>query len=205
VGHARQALRLDRDATVFLFFGMLRKDKGIELLFKAVAGLEGKWQLVIAGPSYDRTESDLREQISWFGIADKVFLDVRYIPEAEVQPYFAAADALVLPYYGRNYRGNYGPMFLGCGYGKPLIVSDVGEMGYLVRRCNLGYAVAPDDVVALREGLQRFIDLPREAREKMSANSGRLGEECSFSNMAKLLSSTYSLSSQQLLHKEAKA
>jgi len=154
---------------------------------------------VIAGPSHDWTEPALLEQISRLGIVDKVLVNVRYIPEAEVQTYFAAADALVLPYSGNNYRGNYGPMFLGCGHARPLIVSDVGEMGCLVRRWNLGYAVVPDDVAALRRGLQRFIQLPPEVRGKMSANSQKLGEECSFANMAKLLSSTYSPCSPQLL------
>lgn len=188
---ARQDLRLDPEATVFLFFGMLRNDKGIDLLIEASTGLEGNWQLLIAGTAFDWTPYGLYKRIAQTSEPERVRIDVRYIPEEEIGRYFRAADAVVLPYRGKNYAGNYGPMFIACGHGKPLIVSDVGEMGRLVRKNHLGYAVRPDDTDALHEALQAFLRLPEAAKAKMGANTRKFAESCSWASMARLLSEVY--------------
>jgi len=188
---ARRALGLDPEATVFLFFGMLRRDKGIETLLAAAAGLAGNWQLLVAGSPFDWTEAALKRAIAAMATSTRILTDIRYIPEPEVEEYFSAADAVVLPYTGRGHLGNFGPMIQACGYGRPLIVSDVGEMGWLVRHHGPGYAVAPDDAGALRAAMDSFLHLSEEARSQMRARARWLAVECSFTRMAEKVSDIF--------------
>lgn len=84
---------------VLVFFGLVRPYKGVDLLIDAAARLPADldWQLVIAGESYE-SEQDYRRQIDECGLADKIRLENRYIPNEEVAQLFAAADLCVLPY-----------------------------------------------------------------------------------------------------------
>ena len=146
---------------------------------------------MIAGSEFHWTAQALAKRISQIKHLGRIRADVRYIPEEEVETFFAAADAVVLPYRGKNYLGNYGPMITACGYERPLIVSDVGEMGWLVRERGLGFAVRPDSVEALLEALQLFIRLPAETREQMQARARKVAQECSFASMARRLADIY--------------
>lgn len=189
---ARQHIRVAYQGPLFLFFGMLRAEKGIELLIEAVARADTDYKVLIAGAPFDWTADELRERIDRSRCAGRILVDVRYIPEAEVASYFFAADAVVMPYRGRNYAGGYGPMILACAYGAPLIVSDLGEMGLLVRDRRLGFAVLPDDAVALGEALDAFVRLPTAEKADMGSQAQKLAEECSFVSTTQRLSDVYS-------------
>ncbi len=190
---ARCALGVEPNKTLFLFFGILGKHKGIETLLAAIAGASGNAHLLIAGAPYNWTPHTLQARINASGCQHKVRAYVRYIPQEETATYFAAADAVILPYSGNHYAGGYGPMMLACGYGKPLIVSDVGEMGWLVRTCRCGYAVGPDDVSALRQALDAFVYLAEVERAQMGARARKLAEENSFARVARRLSDVFSM------------
>jgi glycosyltransferase involved in cell wall biosynthesis len=161
---ARLRLGLPPDATVYLFYGTLRRDKGLSTLLEAFAQTPPKCHLMIAGKPLDLDPPAV----------DGPRITTRYdfIPDGETEIYFAAADALVLP-YEPFYSGSSGPLFDACAYGLPVIASDVSEMGELVRAYALGFTTTPGDVPSLAAALSRFHDL-NDATRAQYALSGRL-------------------------------
>jgi len=159
---ARQRLELDPNETVFLVFGILRKDKRLDLAVEAVTGLLG-CRLIIAGGAHDFTEATVKELIQRKGCEQWVSTDVAYLPEERMHDYFSACDAVIIP-YDSSFRGQSGILTLACGHGKPVIASNVGSLGQAVSEHKLGFAVEPDSASALREGILRFLSLGPEER-----------------------------------------
>ena len=146
---ARKIIGVDYPDPLLLFFGMLRRDKGIEDLLAAVSMATTDYKLLLAGHPMDYTPAEIRELIMRYGVGEKVFAHLIYVPEDQVAAYFSAADALVLP-YNSSYTGGSGPLLKQAGsYGLPVIVTDVAEMGALVRRHGFGTVTHPDNPAAL--------------------------------------------------------
>jgi glycosyltransferase involved in cell wall biosynthesis len=182
---ARARLRLPPGATIFLFFGMLRRDKGIEYLIEATTHLpSGQAAVVVAGAPMEYSADEVRALIHAAGVADRLQPRLGYVPDTEVAWYFAACDALVLP-YTPAYTGGSGPLMKGaCSYGLPVIATDVAEMGRLVREHGLGLVARPGDAGSLADELVRFLTLDRAAREGMRANARALAQANSWEALA---------------------
>ncbi len=93
------AAELTRGGRTILFFGMVRKYKGLDLLLRAMPKVLARVEckLVIAGEFYDSVDKYLN-LIHEFGLEEHVVLENRYIPNEEVAGIFDGADVLVLPY-----------------------------------------------------------------------------------------------------------
>ena len=107
---------------MFLFFGNIRRYKGVfELVkaFKRIGG--GDLRLLIAGKPYDKEiETDLREAVKE-DARIRTFLE--YVPDDEVQVYMNAADAVVLPYLEITTSA---VLLLALSFGKPVIAPSLG-------------------------------------------------------------------------------
>ena len=151
---ARAALGLPPDAPVFLFFGFIRRYKGLAVLLNAwpevVRQLPGA-RLVVAGEFY-ADEDALRLRAAALG--DSVRLDADYIPDDRVGLYFGAADAVVQPYLTATQSGVAQIAF---HYGRPVVTTDVGGLAETVPDGVAGLVVPPDDPGALAEALVRFV------------------------------------------------
>jgi glycosyltransferase involved in cell wall biosynthesis len=187
---ARKKIGLaDYRGCVFLFFGTIRRDKGLNNLLKAFEMLpaELECRLVIAGMPLDWNPSDEARRI----LSDpRLVTRFEYIPEEEIDAYFYASDALVLPYAG-FYAGSSGPLYEAGARGLPVIVSDVSEMGRLARERDLGLVVPPEDSEALAEAMKRFIKLDQAQRMRWSANALALVRENDRSVVATRLVNIY--------------
>ncbi|MHB8512033.1 MAG: glycosyltransferase family 4 protein [Actinomycetota bacterium] len=197
---ARKALGIDFEGTVFLFFGMWRKEKGIDLLLEAAAQMRNReFRLVIAGAPRDYEPRQLAEAVTKLGLESQVILRPGYVADEDVANYFRACDGLVLPYSG-SYRGGSGPLLKGaCAYGRPAIVSNVAIMGQLVTESNMGLAFAPDNQGQLVTALERFLSSTQEERSIMEANSKRLAQVNSWESVANRIVDIFSRLGQQRL------
>jgi glycosyltransferase involved in cell wall biosynthesis len=165
---ARYRLGIPADAHVALCFGNIRPYKGVQILLRAfvqVALDDPDAVLVIAGQPwgdwsrYDRLIDDL-------GIRDRVRLRLEYIPASEVEPYFVAADAVVLPYTHFDAQSGVGTRAL--PFGRPLIVTNTGGLPDLVMEPD---AVVPaGDAAALARAMRRVLG-DQELRDRMSVDS----------------------------------
>ena len=151
-GEARAALGLPADAPVFLFFGFVRRYKGLHVLLDAWPRVTERFpdaRLVVAGEFYS-DEADLRAQAAPL---QNVRFDADYIPDVRVPLYFGAADAVVQPYVSATQSGVAQIAF---HFGRPVVTTDVGGLAEAVPDGRAGLVVPPDDPAALADALVRF-------------------------------------------------
>jgi glycosyltransferase involved in cell wall biosynthesis len=153
---ARRHLSLPQDKCVLLFFGRLRWDKGIDILIEALQSLEEDFALVVAGQEGHMTLQQLEEARMRLPGTWELIAHIRHIDSEDVKYYFIAADAVLLP-YRRAFRGTSGVLRNAAAAGKPVIASDVGEMGDIVRQYSLGLVVEPESQEALRDAIKFFV------------------------------------------------
>jgi len=189
---ARDALGIKYEGPLLLFFGMLRRDKGIESLFKAVAlAREQNFKLLVAGHPSEYAESDMTGEVQRLGIGDKVILRLGYVPEEQVGLHFSSSDALLLP-YASVYRDGSGPLMKGaCAYGVPVLATDVAEMGRLVSLHRLGLLSKPDDPQSLADNIIKFLMLNAEQRMAMGEAAAALGRANSWEALASRFSDLF--------------
>jgi glycosyltransferase involved in cell wall biosynthesis len=128
-GQARQALGLTGGDKALLFFGKIAPYKGLDHLIAALAALmqkDDRYRLVIAGAIKDCTRywNELQQAIDTAGVRPRIIERIGYVPDAEVETYFKAADVLALPY---TYIFQSGVLFLSYRFGLPVIATDVGS------------------------------------------------------------------------------
>jgi len=128
---ARAHLGIDQQEKVILFFGFIRKYKGLDILLDAMADPRVQAigvKLLVAGEFYEDEKSylDLIEQL---GIKSSLILKTDFIPDSEVKYYLCAADAVVQPY---RHATQSGVTPLAYYFEKPMIVTNVGGLPKLV-------------------------------------------------------------------------
>ncbi|MGB3541658.1 glycosyltransferase [Rubrivirga sp.] len=155
---ARTLLGLEADAPVFLFFGFIRRYKGLHVLLEAWANVRRRLpaaQLVIAGEFY----ADEAETRATVADLEGVRLEADYIPDSRVPLYFGAADVVVQPYVSATQSGVAQIAF---HFGRPVITSDVGGLAEIIGD-DAGLVVPPDDASALEDAMVRFVEDDLEA------------------------------------------
>jgi glycosyltransferase involved in cell wall biosynthesis len=155
---AREKLGLTNDEKVVLFFGYIRKYKGLDTLFEALATLNGI-KLLVVGEFYG-DEAFYRNKISELGIADKLILRDGYLPNDEVAKYFSACDLVVLPYRSATQSGI---VQIAYNFDRPCLVTDVGGLAEVVHDGETGFIVPPENPAALAAAITRFYDENRAA------------------------------------------
>ncbi len=167
---ARDRLGLPQRKPIILFFGGLRWDKGPDILLKALSLIEDEVYTVIAGKPVEISEVDVRRYKQSLKKPEYLITCLRHIPDEEVAHYFLAADAVVLP-YRQAFKGTSGILQHAAAAGKPVIVSDVGEVGPIVRENRLGVIVEPGSPKSLAEGIKEFLTRPTEWREQVKSHA----------------------------------
>lgn len=154
---ARGKLKIDPELRIILFFGFIRRYKGLDILFESMSDpriRSSGIKLLVAGEFYE-DEKSYREQIDKLGIADQLILRTEFIPDQEVQYYVCAADAVVQPYRNATQSG---VTPLAYHFEKPMIVTDVGSLPSLVPHEKVGLVTQPDPR-AIADAILRFYQL----------------------------------------------
>lgn len=165
---ARQHLGINQNAFVFLFFGFIRKYKGLDLLIEAFAKLRQSPipnsqfpipnpQLLIAGEFYEdrKTYDALIEQS---GIKDHLILKTEFIADSEVKYYLCAADAVVQPYRNATQSG---VTPLAYHFEIPMIVTNVGGLPAFVPHGKVGLVCEPT-VASITAAMQQYMQTGAE-------------------------------------------
>lgn len=147
---ARAILGLPKSSRVFLFFGGVRPNKGVERLievFKTLAG--GDLRLVVAGkpggpPEYIDRIAELAAN------DDRVILHLRFIDDASIQNYMNAADVVVLPFAKILTSGS---TILAMSFGRAVVAPAMGCLSELLSP-NCGILYDPTELNSLRETLE---------------------------------------------------
>ena len=135
---AKKLLGLDTGTNYLLFFGFIRKYKGLGLLLNAFADERLKainLKLIVAGEFYEDKNPYL-EQIQKLGLKDRVIVCDDFIPNNKVSTYFCASDVVVQPYLNATQSG---VTQIAYYYNKPMIVTNVGGLAELVPNNKVGF------------------------------------------------------------------
>jgi glycosyltransferase involved in cell wall biosynthesis len=163
---AKRKLGLDENCNYLLFFGFIRKYKGLALLLKSFALLQQSnpnLKLIVAGEFYENSEPYL-EQIKNLGLTDSVILRTDFIPNNEVGVYFSVADLVVQTYITATQSG---VTQIAYYYNKPMLVTNVGGLAELVPHEVVGYVVERDEQ-AIAQAISDYYIHNKEA--KFTAN-----------------------------------
>lgn len=158
---ARSKLELEVDAKYVLFFGFIRRYKGLDILLEALADERLKTlnvKAIIAGEFYSDSQYylDIIEKLS---LKDRLVLATDFIPNSEVATYFCASDVVVQPYISATQSG---VTQIAYNFDKPIITTNVGGLEEFVENEKVGFVVEPDkDQIA--DSIYRFYTQEREA------------------------------------------
>lgn len=154
-GEARQLLHIESDVPVLLFFGFVREYKGLKYLLDALPEIRENIpdvMLWVVGDFGDDKETYLK-QIERNHIADSIRLVEGYVPDQEVEKYFAASDLAVLPYVSATQSAIVQTAY---GFEKPVVVTDVGGLPDVVRHKETGYIVPSQNVHEIANAVVSF-------------------------------------------------
>ena len=152
-------LNLDPNYRYYLFFGLVRAYKGLDLLLDAFAdGRLRKYpvKLIVAGEFYDDPKPYL-EQIEKHGLNDFIIIENQYIKDDDVKYYFNAVDIVVQPYKTATQSG---VTQIAYHFEKPMLVTNVGGLGEIIPNGKVGYVVEPN-TSAIAEALVDFCENDR--------------------------------------------
>jgi glycosyltransferase involved in cell wall biosynthesis len=192
---ARKYLNLTQDENIILFFGFIRKYKGLDLLLEAMAIIDNEKgtlndevekmrngtnekqttrnhiKLLIAGEFYeDRKPYD--ELIEKLGIKNSLILKTYFINDSEVKYYLCAADFVIQPYKNATQSG---VTPLAYHFEKPMLVTNVGGLPDLVPDKKVGLIAEPNPQSIAEKiqelytfGEQHFLPYLQEEKKKYS-------------------------------------
>ncbi|MBP6023175.1 MAG: glycosyltransferase [Ferruginibacter sp.] len=178
---ARKFLNIGADEKIILFFGFIRKYKGLDILFDAMKILHNNKhqttniKLLVAGEFYeDRKPYD--EQINQLDIATDLLLHTNFIADSEVKYYLCAADVVVQPYRNATQSG---VTPLAYHFEKPMIVTNVGGLPSLVPDDKVGLVAEPNAGAIAEKILEYFAKgeahfLPHIIEEKKKLSWSKL-------------------------------
>ena len=172
---ARRHLGLEGD--VALFFGYVRRYKGLDILLEAwrrVRALRPA-TLVVAGEFYEDPAPSRRLAEAAGGVR----LLERYLPDEEVEAVFRAADVAVLPYRSATQSG---VTHVAYALDTPVITTRVGGLAETVREGETGLVVPPEDPESLARAIVRFF--AEGLSKKFSAGIESLKREHSWEVLA---------------------
>lgn len=151
---SRRQLGLSRPTA--LFFGYVRKYKGLSYLLRAMPRVLERVDvdLLVVGEFYDDRES-YDAIIEEHGLADHVTIVAEHVPDEDVGRYFSASDVAVLPYVSATQSGITQVAY---AFGLPVISTNVGGLPEVVRDGETGYIVEPENEEALASAIVRFFE-----------------------------------------------
>ena len=145
---ARKYLGIDESEHVILFFGFIRKYKGLDLLLNAmkvikeqtVSGRFKGCKLLVAGEFYE-DKKQYYDLINELDISDQLILRTDFISDSEVRYYLSAADFVIQPYRQATQSG---VTPLAYHFEKPMLVTNVGGLPALVPEGKVGLIAEPN-------------------------------------------------------------
>lgn len=202
---AREVIGVPLKNRMILFVGRIEPLKGLETLIRALAYMQKTSQLVccphslvIVGGDPEETplnvnaemarvqalvrELDIRDLVLFLGKKDQQTLPY----------YYSAADVVVVPSHYESF-GMVALEAMACG--TPVVASQVGGLGFLIRDGVTGYVIPDGEPELLGNRLMELI-LDPQLREKMGRQASQLAQEYSWERIAAEIANLY----EEVLH-----
>ena len=189
---SRKRLNIPVDKTVLLFFGQIKKVKGVGVLLEAFGQLaqhRNDLYLVIAGSVWKDDFKPYQEIIKRNGLNDsQLKADIRFIPDDEVGYYYSACDVAMMPYLDVYQSG---VIQLVYAYGKPAVATSIAPFMEIVEDGVTGYLCNPNDVNSLAEAIERAVADKAHFADLGEAGRKKIAEKYSWKDIAKKITTLY--------------
>ncbi len=171
------------DDFVLLFFGYIRKYKGLDILLHAMPKLIQEIpnvKLLVVGESYEDF-SFYENIVNELQLSKHVKMENRFVANEEVGKYYSSSDLVILPYRSATQSG-----ILNVAYGflTPVLVTDVGGLAEFVDDKKTGIIVKPESPQAICDGVLEYFSL--QQRVNFSKNISERISQNQFSFIAQL-------------------
>jgi glycosyltransferase involved in cell wall biosynthesis len=140
-GVALKNLNLNSNDKHLLFFGFVRKYKGLDLMLQAMSDIRIKAmgiKLIVAGEFYDDID-EYHDLINDLDIKDNIILKSDFIDEADVKNYFCASDMITQTYRTATQSG---VTQIAYHFDRPMLVTNVGGLAEIVPNNKVGYVTS---------------------------------------------------------------
>ncbi len=169
---ARQKLNINNEDKVILFFGFIRKYKGLDILLNAMKLLKQypsteNIKLLIAGEFYE-DKKNYEQLLNDPQIKNNLIIHTEFIADSKVKYYLCAADCVIQPYRNATQSG---VTPLAYHFEIPMIVTNVGGLPSLVPDKKVGLVAEPN-AESIAEKVKEYFDweksffLPQLREEK---------------------------------------
>jgi glycosyltransferase involved in cell wall biosynthesis len=193
---AKRRLGLKPTDKTLLCFGQIAPYKGLEHVVRAVGFLakaDPSVRLVIAGKIKHGADDYWRHvtaTVEQLGLGGQVQCRIGFVPDTEVELYFKAADAVVLPYVDIYQSG---VLFLALSFGTPVIATDVGALRDDVIDGVTGFMCPSAEPEDLAVGITTFFssDLHRSIESRRSEIRRFAADRHSWGTVAELSRAVY--------------
>jgi len=189
---ACKILNIPTNKKTLLFFGTVRKYKGIDTALHAMSLLDDDYHLVIAGDSPSGFEY-YKRKIKDLEIENKVSLIEHKLNENEIPYIFYSADVLLMPYEEEVKKDIISRVF---SFELPVIATDVGNFREVFEEKKFGLIIEKTDTELLIDAIKKYYaeDLAKVFKENLNA----LRYSHSWESLATIIYDIY----EQLLDKE---
>ena len=140
---AKKNLELNINDKYLLFFGFVRKYKGLDLMLHAMSDQRIKdlgIKLIVAGEFYDNIDFYL-DLINELDIDSNIILKSDFIDERDVKNYFCASDMITQTYRTATQSG---VTQIAYHFERPMLVTDVGGLAEIVPHKKVGYVTTQE-------------------------------------------------------------
>ena len=179
---SRKILNINDNEKVLLFFGFVREYKGLKHLIEAIPAVIEKIpdiKLLVVGEFAGDKDKYLdimqKEKVEKY-----IQIYDGYIPDQEVEKFFAASDIVVLPYISATQSGI---VQIAYGFEKPVVVTNVGGLPEVVKNGKTGYVVEAENSGAIAQAIIRFFE--SDNRKAFESAIQEEADRYSWDNMSK--------------------
>ena len=156
----------------------------INALPKVVEQVENV-KLYIVG-DFDGDKDVYLQMIKEKQVEDHIRIFDGYIPDDEVEKFFAASDLVVLPYESATQSGI---VQIAYGFQKPVVVTNVGGLPEVVEHEKTGYVVEAFNDDQLADAVIRFFE--EDKGEEFAANVANEEYKYSWDRMVEVVEDLY--------------
>lgn len=185
---ARRLLGLPQSKSILLFFGNIRKYKGLDTLLEAmrtVVEADSNAILVVAGMPWTNRDC-IKKTIRELHLDKHVAARLQFIHPSNLPLYFESADVVVLPY--SRFDAQTGIGLYALHFEKPIVVTRVGGLPDLVLDDSV--VVPPKNPRALADAILKVVGNPA-FMAKLAEDSRSLKGEMGWEKIAEQTGEVY--------------
>jgi glycosyltransferase involved in cell wall biosynthesis len=153
---ARKFLNIKTE-NVIMFFGLIRQYKGLDSLISVFPLLlkdKPNTTLLIVGECYEDINK-YKKMIQDLNIGSNIIMENRFIANEDVEPYFKATDAVIMPYYSATQSGI---LMMAYGFNVPVVATKVGGMQELIENDKTGIIIEDNSKENLLPAIEKMLD-----------------------------------------------